>query len=125
MRQTTGNPTCETAIQVTVVRRWSCRPQLNLFSMISLSRILRHFANKLGLKFRPFVQDDENTYYFINGFRYKTYTVKQNPDVLKYPVNDWEKGKSARELFDMALGTVSENTFCLFKNTCTWPAKCL
>ncbi|XP_016300759.1 L-amino-acid oxidase-like isoform X1 [Sinocyclocheilus anshuiensis] len=71
--------------------------------------ILRTFAKKLGLGFRPFVQDDNNTYYFINGFRYKTYTVKQNPDVLNYPVHDWEKGKSARELFDMALGKLKDD----------------
>lgn len=74
-----------------------------------------HFVKKLGLELGKFVQDDINTYYYINGLHYKTYTVKQNPDVLNYPVNDWEKGKSARELFDMALGKVSEKTFCLFK----------
>lgn len=68
-----------------------------------------NFANKsLGLKFGKFSQDDENTYYLINGFRYKTYTVRQNPDVLNYPVYDWERGKSASELFNIALGKVSE-----------------
>ncbi|KAI2656219.1 L-amino-acid oxidase [Labeo rohita] len=28
------------------------------------------------------------------------------PNILNYPVHDWEKGKSARELFDIALGKV-------------------
>ncbi len=110
LRQTTGNLTCETAIQVTTTpggQKVEHRSKLNLFSIISLSRILLHFAKKLGLALGPFVQDDRNTYYYINGFRYKTYTVKQNPDVLNYPVNDGEKGKSARELFDMALGKVN------------------
>uniref|UniRef100_A0A673IK00 Amine oxidase n=1 Tax=Sinocyclocheilus rhinocerous TaxID=307959 RepID=A0A673IK00_9TELE len=84
--------------------------ELGAMRIPSFHKILRHFAQKLGLEFGSFVQDDENTYYFINGFRYKTYTVKQNPDILNYPVYDCEKGKSARELFDTALGKVSEKT---------------
>lgn len=90
--------------------------------IILLLRILLNFAKKsLGLEFTPFVQDDENTYYLINGFRYKTYTVTQNPDVLNYPVYDWERGKSASQLFNIALGKVSEKTVCLFKNTFICP----
>ncbi|KTF92222.1 hypothetical protein cypCar_00008491 [Cyprinus carpio] len=83
--------------------------ELGAMRIPSFHKILRQFAQKLGLEFGSFVQDDENTYYFINGFRYKTYTVKQNPDILNYPVYDWEKGKSARELFDMALGKLKDD----------------
>lgn len=83
--------------------------------IVLLLRILLNFARKsLGLEFGPFKQDDENTFYLINGFRYKTYTVKQNPDVLNYPVYDWERGKSASQLFNIALGKVSEKTFCFY-----------
>lgn len=103
----TGNPKCETDIIKDCYSSDIDRRLISLFSMISLSSILRTFATKLGLKFGPFMQYNDNTYYFINGFRYKTYTVKQNPDILNYPVYNWEKGKSARELFDMALGKVS------------------
>lgn len=80
-----------------------------------LLRILLNFTNKLGLKFGNFTQEDENTYYYINGLRYKTYTVRQNPDVLNYPVYDWEKGKNASQLFNIALGKVSEEklSICL------------
>jgi len=67
-----------------------------------------NFATKLGLKFGNFEQEDGNTYYYIDGFRYKTYTVRQNPDVLNYPVYDWERGKNASQLFNMALGKVRE-----------------
>lgn len=55
-----------------------------------------------------FVQEDNNTYYFINGLRYKTYTVRQNPDVLNYPVSEQEKGKNASQLFNIALNKVSK-----------------
>uniref|UniRef100_A0A8C2JIH0 Amine oxidase n=1 Tax=Cyprinus carpio TaxID=7962 RepID=A0A8C2JIH0_CYPCA len=83
--------------------------ELGAMRIPSFHRILRTFATKLGLKFGPFMQYNDNTYYFINGFRYKTYTVKQNPDILNYPVYNWEKGKSARELFDMALGKLKDD----------------
>lgn len=55
-----------------------------------------------------FVQEDNNTFYFINGFRYKTYTVRQNPDILNYPVSEQEKGKNASQLFNIALNKVSK-----------------
>lgn len=88
-----------------------------LIDITLLLRILLNFAIKLGLKFRPFVQEDENTYYYINGFRYKTYTVRQNPDVLNYTVYDWEKGKNASQLFNIALGKVSEEKLSVCSKT--------
>ncbi|XP_039526929.1 L-amino-acid oxidase isoform X2 [Pimephales promelas] len=75
----------------------------------SFHKILLNFATKLGLKFGNFEQEDGNTYYYINGFRYKTYTVRQNPDVLNYPVYDWERGKNASQLFNMALGKLRDD----------------
>ncbi|XP_051719690.1 L-amino-acid oxidase isoform X2 [Ctenopharyngodon idella] len=84
--------------------------ELGAMRIPSFNRILLNFARKsLGLEFGPFKQDDENTFYLINGFRYKTYTVKQNPDVLNYPVYDWERGKSASQLFNIALGKLIDD----------------
>ncbi|XP_067307877.1 L-amino-acid oxidase isoform X2 [Pseudorasbora parva] len=84
--------------------------ELGAMRIPSFHKILLSFAKKLGLK-KPgnFVQDDENTYYLINGFRYKTYTVRQNPDILNYPVYDWEKGKNASQLFNIALGKLRDD----------------
>ncbi|XP_056613178.1 L-amino-acid oxidase [Triplophysa dalaica] len=72
-------------------------------------KILLRFAKKLGLKTGTFVQEDNNTFYFINGFRYKTYTVRQNPDVLNYPVSEQEKGKNASQLFNIALNKLRDD----------------
>ena len=63
---------------------------------------------KLGLQLNTFIQDDENTFYYVNGLLQRTSTVKENPDVLRYPLNDTEKGKSAGQLFDMALWKVND-----------------
>ncbi|GAA6078545.1 L-amino-acid oxidase, partial [Tachysurus ichikawai] len=70
--------------------------------------ILRNFTAKLGLKLNKFIEEDINTYYYINGLRHKTYKVKQNPDVLNYSVSDQEKGKSASELFNQSLYKIRE-----------------
>ncbi|XP_017346177.1 L-amino-acid oxidase [Ictalurus punctatus] len=70
--------------------------------------ILRNFTSKLGLKLNKFTEEDINTYYYINGFLHKTYKVKENPDVLNYPLRDEEKGKSASELFDQSLWKIRE-----------------
>jgi hypothetical protein len=60
----------------------------------------------MGLGLNPFIQDDINTYYHVNGLLQKTYRVKENPDVLNYPLTDKERGKSAGQLFDLALWKV-------------------
>uniref|UniRef100_A0A0E9W8V3 Uncharacterized protein n=1 Tax=Anguilla anguilla TaxID=7936 RepID=A0A0E9W8V3_ANGAN len=73
----------------------------------SFHRILLNFTQKMGVQLNPFIQDDINTYYLINGTLMKTYKVKNNPDALNYPLKEWERGKSASELFSIALWKVS------------------
>lgn len=69
-------------------------------------RILLSFVAKLQLSLNPFIQDDINTYYYVNGVLQKTYAVENDPDVLRYNVTDNEKGKSAAQLFSDALWKV-------------------
>lgn len=70
------------------------------------SRILLKIVSQLNLTLNSFIEEDINTYYYINGRLQKTYSVNSNPDVLNYPVNVEEKGKSASQLYDMALDKV-------------------
>lgn len=74
----------------------------------SFHRILLSFASKLQIPLNHFIQDDINTYYYVNGILQKTYTVENNPDVLNYSLNDREKGKSASQLFSQSLWKVCE-----------------
>ncbi|XP_056329721.1 L-amino-acid oxidase [Danio aesculapii] len=83
--------------------------ELGAMRIPSFHRILLAVAHKLGLKLGKFVQDDPNTYYYVNGERHKTYTVRQNPDVLNYPVYDQERGKNASQLFDIALSKLQDD----------------
>lgn len=64
------------------------------------------YVKKLGLKLNKFIQDDDNTWYLINGKRYRTWEVKANPELLGYPLSPTEKGKSAKDLFHQAISKV-------------------
>lgn len=73
------------------------------------SRILLSFASKLQISLDPFIQDDINTYYFVNGVLQKTYAVESNPGLLNYSLTQQERGKSAAQLFSQALWKVGVN----------------
>uniref|UniRef100_A0A8K9V6G6 Amine oxidase n=1 Tax=Oncorhynchus mykiss TaxID=8022 RepID=A0A8K9V6G6_ONCMY len=84
-------------------RREGWYAELGAMRIPSFHKILLSFSSKMGLGLNPFIQDDINTYYHVNGLLQKTYRVKENPDVLNYPLTDKERGKSAGQLFDLAL----------------------
>lgn len=63
--------------------------------------------DKWRLQLNRFIEEDINTFYYINGLLERTYTVEHNPNVLLYPVDESECGKSADQLFDQALDKVS------------------
>lgn len=79
---------------------------VNISDESPFSRILLSLAAKLRLPLTSFIQDDINTFYYMNGELQRTYAVENNPDVLRYNVTDNEKGKSAARLFSDALGKV-------------------
>ncbi|XP_055052372.2 L-amino-acid oxidase isoform X1 [Misgurnus anguillicaudatus] len=83
--------------------------ELGAMRIPSFHKILLKFAEKLGLQKGKFVQEDNNTYFFLNGMRHKAYAVWQNPDILNYSVSQWEKGKSASQLFNMTLTKLRED----------------
>ncbi|XP_030633971.1 L-amino-acid oxidase-like [Chanos chanos] len=83
--------------------------ELGAMRIPSFHKILLSFAATMNLELNEFIEEDINTYYYVNGLRHKTYKVNVNPDVLNYNVSDREKGKSASELFDMALGKIRDD----------------
>ncbi|KAG9265426.1 L-amino-acid oxidase-like [Astyanax mexicanus] len=72
-------------------------------------KILMSLVSKMGLKLNPFIEENNNTYYYINGLLEKTYKVIANPDVLNYDVDEQEKGKSASQIFDMTLWKIRDD----------------
>ncbi|KAG8005908.1 L-amino-acid oxidase, partial [Nibea albiflora] len=70
--------------------------------------IVRWFANELGVKLNPFIMDDNNTFYLVRGLRKRTYSVKANPDILKYELPESERGKLPDQLLQHALQKVKD-----------------
>ncbi|KAL3050838.1 hypothetical protein OYC64_001166 [Pagothenia borchgrevinki] len=70
--------------------------------------IVLWFAEELGVKLNPFVMEDLNTFFLVNGLRRRTYAVIANPNILKYKVWKSEKGKSANQLLQRALQKVKD-----------------
>lgn len=66
-------------------------------------------ASKLQVSLDHFIQDDINTFYFVNGVLQKTYAVESNPGLLQYRLAERERGKSAAQLFSQALWKVSSH----------------
>lgn len=71
--------------------------------------ILHTFLLKLKIPLNPFIQDDINTYYFVNDIRHKTYSVKNDPSVLNYTLNQSERKMSAAQLFNQSLWKVKDD----------------
>uniref|UniRef100_A0A8B9T231 Amine oxidase n=1 Tax=Anas platyrhynchos TaxID=8839 RepID=A0A8B9T231_ANAPL len=66
-------------------------------------RLVREFIRQFDLKLNPFIQTDNNTWYFVNGVRARTGEVDRNPDILNYALHPSERGKSASQLYREAL----------------------
>ncbi|NWW74232.1 OXLA oxidase, partial [Climacteris rufus] len=62
-------------------------------------RLVRELIRQFNLKLNPFIQQDNNTWYFLKGARVRAEEVERNPDVLNYPVEPSERGKSAEQLY--------------------------
>ncbi|XP_004705314.2 L-amino-acid oxidase-like [Echinops telfairi] len=73
------------------------------------TKLVHTYIQKLGLKLNKFIQYDPNTWYFINGKRYRAWEVKANPELLGYSVHPTEKGKSAINLFHQSINKLKEN----------------
>lgn len=70
------------------------------------SRLVREFIRQFDLKLNPFIQTDDNTWYFVKGTRTRAEEVNRNPDILNYTVKPSERGKSASQLYREALNEV-------------------
>lgn len=77
--------------------------ELGAMRLPSKHRLVREFIKQFGLKLNPFIQTDDNAWYFLNGARVRAGEVDRNPDILNYEVKPSERGKSASKLYREAL----------------------
>ncbi|XP_037227984.1 L-amino-acid oxidase [Falco rusticolus] len=77
--------------------------ELGAMRLPSKHRLVHEFIRQFGLKLNPFIQTDDNTWYFVNGTLVRTKEVNRRPDILNYTVKPSERGKSASQLYREAL----------------------
>uniref|UniRef100_A0A8C9VKL7 Amine oxidase n=1 Tax=Scleropages formosus TaxID=113540 RepID=A0A8C9VKL7_SCLFO len=82
--------------------------ELGAMRIPSFHKILLKFLQNMHVKTNSFIQYNPNTYYFVNGKLLRTYAVHDNPDLLGYPLAPSEEGKSASDLFSLALQPVND-----------------
>ncbi|XP_076581211.1 L-amino-acid oxidase-like [Chaetodon auriga] len=82
--------------------------ELGAMRIPSFHRIVRWFAEELGVKLNKFIMENINTFYLVHGLRKRTYSVKANPDILKYNLPKSERGKLPDELLQQALQKVKD-----------------
>ncbi|XP_054428186.1 L-amino-acid oxidase-like [Pteronotus mesoamericanus] len=86
---------------------WYC--DLGPMRVLKSQRFFHTYVEKLGLKLNKFIYYNGNTWYLINGRRYRAREVQANPELLGYSVNPMEKGKNAGELYQQSIAQVIKN----------------
>ncbi|NWU94028.1 OXLA oxidase, partial [Upupa epops] len=87
-------------------QRWYL--ELGAMRLPQRHRLVHELIQQFQLKLNKFIQMDNNTWYLLNGSRWRTKDVEENPDLLNYPVKPSERGKSPRQLYMETLGKAFE-----------------
>ncbi|XP_039621096.1 L-amino-acid oxidase-like isoform X2 [Polypterus senegalus] len=72
-------------------------------------KIVLTFVMKFGLKYIPFIQNNPNTWFYVNGVKKRNKEVLENPDILGYGVSDWERGKLPSVLLKESFAKVRDD----------------
>ncbi|NXO02796.1 OXLA oxidase, partial [Rhinopomastus cyanomelas] len=87
-------------------RRWYL--ELGAMRLPRRHQLVHELVGQFGLELNRFLQTDGSTWYLLNGSRWRTEDVEQNPNLLRYPVAPSERGKGPRQLYMEALGKAFE-----------------
>nr|XP_028569573.1 L-amino-acid oxidase-like isoform X1 [Podarcis muralis]XP_028569574.1 L-amino-acid oxidase-like isoform X1 [Podarcis muralis]XP_028569575.1 L-amino-acid oxidase-like isoform X1 [Podarcis muralis]XP_028569576.1 L-amino-acid oxidase-like isoform X1 [Podarcis muralis] len=79
-------------------------------------RIVREYVAKYGLKLNHYSDGNGNAWYLVNNIRARVKEVEKDPDILGYPVDPSERGRSAVELYYEALKPLEED---LVRSNCS------
>ncbi|MED3564259.1 flavin monoamine oxidase family protein [Bacillus xiapuensis] len=64
------------------------------------------YIQKFGLSLNPFINRTTTDILYINGIKTRLNLYEQNPEILNFPVQPNERGKSAEELFNLAVDPI-------------------
>jgi len=82
--------------------------ELGAMRIPQMHKILLALVDKWRLPLSTFIEEDINTFYYVNGRLVRTYKVNQDPNVLKYPVDVRERNQSAEQLFNISLRKIKD-----------------
>ncbi|WP_257351960.1 flavin monoamine oxidase family protein [Pseudalkalibacillus decolorationis] len=71
------------------------------------------YINKFNLPVQPFINSTEFDWIYVNGVKVRRFLYEENPDILRFPVQEDERGKTAIELFKEAV----QPFFDLYENS--------
>ncbi|HEY9864751.1 MAG TPA: FAD-dependent oxidoreductase [Candidatus Obscuribacterales bacterium] len=66
-------------------------------------QLVQEYIKKFNLKTNKFIDATDDDYILVNGIKIRNREYKANPDILKYPVSENERGKTADQLFNLAV----------------------
>ncbi len=69
----------------------------------SSHKLVQEYIKKFNLQTNKFIDSTDDDYILVNGVKVRNREYKHNPDILKYPVSENEKGKTAEDLFNMTV----------------------
>ncbi|MGA9175034.1 MAG: flavin monoamine oxidase family protein [Thermoactinomyces sp.] len=64
------------------------------------------YIHKFGLPIKPFINSSPNDLIYVNGIKTRYQDYLRNPDLLRYPVNKRERGKTVEQLAYYAMDPV-------------------
>ncbi|XP_069036248.1 L-amino-acid oxidase-like [Lepisosteus oculatus] len=73
--------------------------ELGAMRIPATHELVLHYVQHHGLKLSEFIHADDSTWYFTNGKLNRVHDADKDPDLLGYPVEDSEGGKSAKQLY--------------------------
>lgn len=65
------------------------------------------YIRKFGLSLRPFINSTPNDLIFVNNVLVRLKEYEKNPDILRFPVNSFEKGKTVSQLLNLAVSPIT------------------
>ncbi len=69
--------------------------------------LVLEYVRKFNLSLDPFINRTPNDLIYVNGVRTTYEQYEKNPDILNYPVEESEKGKTADELLNWAIEPIT------------------
>ncbi len=65
--------------------------------------LVMEYIKRFNLTLNPFYNDSPKDFIFVNNVKTTQAYYEKHPEVLNYPLDDWEEGKTATELLQLAV----------------------